>query len=90
MPFYGAPPPLDAVPGIKAELLLHFAGNDTRVNGSWPADEKALKDAGIHYQAFIYPGVEHGFNNDTKPRFDEKEAALAWKRTLALFKRRLA
>lgn len=90
VPFYGPPPPLDAVPAIKAELLLHFAGNDARVNGLWPDYEKALKAAHIRYQGFIYPGVEHGFNNDTTPRFDEKAAALAWKRTLTLFKRTLA
>jgi carboxymethylenebutenolidase len=90
VPFYGPPPALDAVPAIKAELLLHFAGNDARVNGLWPDYEKALKAAGIRYQGFIYPGVEHGFNNDTTPRFDEKAAALAWKRTLALFKRTLS
>lgn len=90
VPFYGPPPPLEAVPSIKAELLLHFAGNDARVNSLWPDYEKALKAAGTRYRAFIYPGVEHGFNNDTTPRFDEKAAALAWKRTMALLKRTLA
>jgi carboxymethylenebutenolidase len=89
VPFYGSPPPLEAVPAIKAELLLNFAGNDQRVDAMWPAYEEALKKAGIRYQAYIYPGVEHGFNNNTTPRFDKDAAALAWSRTLALFKRTL-
>ncbi len=90
VPFYGSPPPsLDGVPAIKAELLLHFAGNDDRVNGQWPPYETALKKAGTRYQAFVYPGVEHGFNNDTTPRFNAEAAALAWGRTIALFRRTL-
>jgi len=88
-PFYGAPPPLEAVPAIKAELALQFAGNDARIDAMWPAYEAALKKAGTRYRAWIYPGVEHGFNNDTTPRFDKDAAALAWERTLALFKRTL-
>jgi carboxymethylenebutenolidase len=89
-PFYGAPAPLADVAAIRAELLLHFAGNDTRINGMWPAYEAALKAAGKTYQAFVYPGVEHGFNNDTTPRFNPEAAALAWGRTLDLFRRKLA
>ncbi|UVO52603.1 dienelactone hydrolase family protein [Sphingomonas sp. SUN039] len=89
VPFYGAPAPLDGVPAIKAELLIQMAGNDTRINGLWPTYETALKAAGVKYQAHIYPGVEHGFNNNTTPRFDKDAAALAWARTLALFKRTL-
>jgi carboxymethylenebutenolidase len=89
VPFYGAPAPLDGVPAIKAELLLQFAGNDTRISGLWPSYEAALKKAGIKYEAYIYPGVEHGFNNNTTPRFDKAAAALAWARTLTLFKRTL-
>ena len=89
VPFYGQPPPLEEVPAIKAELLVNLAGNDTRINGSWPAYEDALKKAGVRYQGFIYAGVEHGFNNDTTPRFNKEAAALAWGRTIALFKRRL-
>ncbi|MGO9392784.1 dienelactone hydrolase family protein [Rhodoblastus sp.] len=88
-PFYGAAPPLDQVAAIKAELLLNFAGKDDRINAAWPAYEAALQQAGVKYQAFIYPGVEHGFNNDTTPRFDEVAAKLAWERTLALFNRTL-
>ena len=87
VPFYGAPPPLDQVASIKAELLLHFAGKDDRINAAWPAYEAALQQAGVKYQAFIYPGVEHGFNNDTTPRFDEAAAKLAWERTITLFNR---
>lgn len=87
--FYGAPPPLEAVHAIRAELLLHFAGNDARVNGLWPPYEEALKKARVKYQAFLYPGVEHGFNNDTTPRFDQAAAKLAWKRTIDLFRRKL-
>ena len=88
-PFYGAPPPLDQVAAIKAELALQFAGKDERINAGWPAYEAALEKAGVKYQAYIYPGVEHGFNNDTTPRFDPAAADLAWQRTLALFNRTL-
>ncbi|MDB5709458.1 MAG: prolyl oligopeptidase family protein, partial [Sphingomonas bacterium] len=90
VPFYGSPPPLDAVPAIKAELLLNFAGNDTRIGAMWPAYEAALKAAGTTYHAYIYPGVEHGFNNDTTPRFNKDAAALAWARTMELFRRKLS
>ncbi|MGN6209347.1 dienelactone hydrolase family protein [Asticcacaulis sp.] len=89
VPFYGAPPPLEAAPDIKAELLLHFAGNDDRVNAQWPAYEAALKAAAIRYHAFVYDGVEHGFNNDTTPRYNAEAAKLAWTRTLDLFNRTL-
>jgi len=88
-PFYGAPPPLDQVPKIKAELMLVFAGNDERTNAMWPAYEAALKAAGARYSAFNYAGAEHGFHNDTTPRYDEKSAQQAWARTLALFNRTL-
>ena len=89
VPFYGAPPPPEAVPAIKAEMLIQLAGNDTRVNAGWPAYEAALKAAGTRYHGWIYPGVEHGFNNNTTPRFDKDAATLAWQRTLALFRRAL-
>lgn len=89
VPFYGSPPPLADVPAIRAALLIHYAGNDARVNASWPDYEAALKQAHVRYQAHIYPGVEHGFNNDTTPRYDKAAADLAWARTLALFRRRL-
>ncbi|MGE0816847.1 MAG: dienelactone hydrolase family protein [Vicinamibacterales bacterium] len=84
-PFYGGPPPIDDVPRIKAQLVLHYAGNDQRVNASWPAYETALKAAGVKYAMHLYPGVEHGFNNDTTPRYDKAAATLAWTRTMELF-----
>ena len=89
-PFYGGAPPLDKVPAIKAEMLLHFAGTDERINAAWPAYEDALTKAGVKYQAFVYPNTQHGFNNDTTPRYDAEAAKLAWGRTLELFKRTLA
>jgi carboxymethylenebutenolidase len=89
VPFYGAAPAPEDVPKIKAALQLHFAGNDARINAGWPAYEKALRSAKIPYEAFTYPGVEHGFNNDTTPRYDEAAAKLAWGRTLACFNKNL-
>ena len=89
VPFYGIPAPLDGVRAIKAELLVQMAGNDARINGLWLNYEVALKAAGVKYEVHIYPGVEHGFNNNTTPRFEKGAAALAWARTLALFKRTL-
>ncbi|HVQ04061.1 MAG TPA: dienelactone hydrolase family protein, partial [Burkholderiaceae bacterium] len=88
-PFYGAPAPADQVGRIKAELLLAFADNDERINAAWPAYETALKGAGVKYEAFKYPGTQHGFNNDTTPRFDAAAAQQAWGRALALFNRTL-
>ena len=89
VPFYGVAPKLDDVPRIRAPLMLHFAGNDQRIDATWPMYEAALKSAGAKYEAFTYPGVEHGFNNDTTPRYDAKAAALAWQRTLAFFAQNL-
>jgi carboxymethylenebutenolidase len=89
VPFYGVAPALADVARIRAPLLLHFAGNDERVNATWPAYEAALKAAHVRYEAHVYPGVEHGFNNDTTPRFDAKAAALGWQRTLAFFAQNL-
>ena len=90
VPFYGSPPTLADVSKIKAELLIHYGGNDTRTNAAWPDYEAALKRAGTRYKAYIYEGAEHGFNNDTTPRFNKVAADLAWARTLALFRRTLA
>ena len=87
MPFYGGAPALDAVPNIKAEVLVHHASKDERLVAGWPKYEEALKAAGVKYQAYIYEGVEHGFNNDTTPRFDANAARLAWARTLEVFNR---
>jgi carboxymethylenebutenolidase len=89
VPFYGMAPATDQVSAIKAELLIHFAAEDERINASWPAYEAALKTAGVKYEAFTYPGTQHGFNNDTTPRFDQAAAKLAWQRTLAVFNRTL-
>jgi carboxymethylenebutenolidase len=89
VPFYGGPAPAEDVPKIKAALLLQFAGADERINASWPAYEAALKAAGVKYEAHIYEGAQHGFNNDTTPRYDEKSAKLAWERTMAFFGKHL-
>jgi carboxymethylenebutenolidase len=89
VPFYGnAPAPSEAAK-VKAPLLVHFAENDQRVNSSWPPYEAALKEAGVQYQAFTYPGTQHGFNNDTTPRYDAEAAKLAWSRTIEFFKKQL-
>ena len=77
------------MPQIKARLLIQLAENDERINAGWPGYEAALKAAKVKYQAFIYPGTQHGFNNDTTPRYDEAAAKLAWRRTIALFDRAL-
>jgi carboxymethylenebutenolidase len=89
VPFYGPVPQADAVARIKAPMLLHYAGNDSRINAGWPGFEAALKAAQVPYEAHIYPGVEHGFNNDTTPRFDAQAAGQAWTRTVAFFRRHL-
>ena len=83
--FYGAQPTADEAAKIKAPLLLHYAGADDRINAGWPTYESALKEAGVNYEAHIYPGVQHGFNNDTTPRYDAGTAKLAWDRTLSFF-----
>jgi len=89
VPFYGAAPPADGVAAIQAPLLLMFADNDDNVNRTWPDYEAALKAAGKRYEAHRYPGTQHGFNNDTTPRFDAAAAGQAWQRTLAFFNRTL-
>jgi carboxymethylenebutenolidase len=85
VPFYGSLPAVADVGGIKAPLLLQFAENDERISAAWPASEAALKAAGVKYQAFVYPGTQHGFNNDTTPRYNKEAAALAWQRTVDFF-----
>ncbi len=89
VPFYGAQPDAEAAARIRAPLLIHYAGEDARINAGWPKYEEALKAAGVRYEAYIYPGVQHGFNNDTTPRFDEAAARLAWQRTVDFFKHHL-
>jgi carboxymethylenebutenolidase len=85
VPFYGSQPDVADVPKIKAPLLLHYAGLDTRITSGWPAYEAALKANGKKYQAYIYENVNHGFHNDTTPRYDKAAADLAWKRTIDFF-----
>ena len=89
VPFYGGPAPAELVSKIKAEMLLMFADNDERINAAWPVYETAMKTAGVKFDAFKYAGTQHGFNNDTTPRFDAAAAQLAWGRTLTLFNRTL-
>jgi carboxymethylenebutenolidase len=90
VPFYGRQPDAADVPKIKSPLLIHYAELDARVNEGWPAYETALKAAGTTYEAFIYPGVNHGFHNDSTPRYDAAAADLAWERTIAFFAKTLA
>ena len=85
VPFYGAQPTAEDAAKIKAPLLIHYAGIDERINAGWPAYEAALKQAGVNYEAHTYPNVQHGFNNDTTPRYDAGTAKLAWDRTVNFF-----
>jgi carboxymethylenebutenolidase len=89
VPFYGTQPPAADVPKIKASLLLHYASNDDRVNEGWPAYEAALKANKIDYTAYVYEGTNHGFHNDTTPRYDAAAAKLAWQRTLDFLNKKL-
>jgi len=89
VPFYGTPPPAADVPRIKASLLLHYAGNDPRVNEGWPAYEAALKANKVDYKAHLYEGASHGFHNDTTPRYNAAAARLAWDRTLEFLNEKL-
>jgi carboxymethylenebutenolidase len=90
VPFYGAAAETAGVPKIKAPLLIHYAETDPRVNEMWPAFETALKAAGVPHQMHIYPGTQHGFHNNSTPRYHEVSAKLAWDRTIAFFKKNLA
>ena len=89
VPFYGNQPPAEEVAKIKAPLLIHYAQNDDRINAGIPAFEAALKANRVRYEMFTYPGTQHGFNNDTTPRYDKAAAALAWQRTMDFFKKNL-
>jgi len=89
VPFYGSSPSAEDAAKIKAPMLIQYAENDQRINASWPAYEAALKAAGVSYQMHMYPGTQHGFNNDTTPRYDEAAARLAWERTVAFFNSQL-
>ena len=90
VPFYGNHPPAEDAAKVKAPLLIHFAGVDERINAAWPGYEAALKAAGAKYTAHQYAGTQHGFNNDTTPRFDAAAARLAWERTMGFFKQTLS
>jgi carboxymethylenebutenolidase len=83
--FYGSAPNLEDVPKIKAPLMIQSAETDERINAAWPGYEAALKTAGVNFERHLYPGTQHGFNNDTTPRYDAAAAKLAWERTLAFF-----
>ena len=83
VPFYGSQPSAADTARIKAPLLIHYAANDDRINAGWPAFEAALKANGVKYQVYTYPGTNHGFHNDTTPRYNEAAAGLAWSRTIA-------
>ncbi len=89
VPFYGRQPAAEDATKIKAQMLYHFGELDAKVNEGWPAWEAALKKAGVNYTAHIYPGANHGFHNDTTPRYDEKSAKLAWERTMEFFNKTL-
>lgn len=89
VPFYGNMPDPSEAAKVKAPMLIHFAESDTRINAAWPAYEAALKAAGVSYAAYTYPGTQHGFNNDTTPRYDEKAAKLAWQRSVEFFNKHL-
>ena len=85
VPFYGSQPSAADAAKIKAPLLIHYASLDTRINEGWPGYEAALKANNVAYTMHMYEGANHGFHNDTTPRYDEAAAKLAWQRTLALF-----
>jgi carboxymethylenebutenolidase len=90
VPYYGAAAETAGVPNIKASLLIQYAENDERINAMWPAFESALKAAGVSYEAHIYPGTQHGFHNNSTPRYNEQAAKLSWERTIVFFKKNLA
>jgi carboxymethylenebutenolidase len=90
VPFYGAAAETKAVPDIKAPLLIQYAENDERINALWPAFEAALKANGVPYEMYMYSGTQHGFHNNSTPRYQEAAAKLAWERTIAFFKKHLA
>ncbi|WP_296698833.1 dienelactone hydrolase family protein [Algoriphagus sp.] len=89
VPFYGGQPSAEEAAKIKAPLMLQYAGLDERVNAGWPDYEKVLKANNVEYQAFVYPDVNHGFHNNTTPRYDEAAATLAWERTIGFFNKHL-
>lgn len=89
-PFYGPAPAADHVPRIRAPLQIHYAGNDERINAMWPEFEAALQASGVPYEMHMYPDTQHGFHNNSTPRYDEAAAELAWSRTIDFFRAHLA
>ena len=89
VPYYGGQAKVEDVPKIKAKLVLQYAGQDARINAGWPPYEEALKANNVAYQMYMYDGTQHGFHNDTTPRYDEAAAKLSWERTLAHFNKNL-
>ena len=90
VPYYGAAAETASVPSIKASLLIQYAENDQRINDMWPAYESALKAAKVPYEVYFYPGTQHGFHNNSTPRYNEAQAKISWDRTVAFFKKNLA
>jgi carboxymethylenebutenolidase len=90
VPYYGRQASVEDVPKIQSPLLLQYAELDTRINEGWPAYEAALRAQGKRYEAYIYPGVNHGFHNDSTPRYDEAAAKLSWDRTIEFFRKHLS
>ena len=89
-PYYGAAADTASVAKIKAPVMSHFAENDERINAMWPAYQAAMKAAGVAHEAHTYAGTQHGFHNNSTPRYNEAAAKLSWDRTLAFFKKNLA
>jgi carboxymethylenebutenolidase len=90
VPFYGAAAETARVPDIKAPLMIQYAETDERINAMWPAFEAAMKASNVRYEMHMYPGTQHGFHNNSTPRYHEPSAKLAWERTIAFFKKHLA
>jgi len=89
VPYYGGQPSSEETPNINAPLMLHFASLDKRVNAGWPDFETSLKENNKEYEAYVYPEVNHGFHNNTTPRYDKEAAELSWSRTISFFKEKL-
>ena len=89
VPFYGRQPAVEDVSKIKASMLIHYAGDDERINAGIPEFEKALKKEGVEYEVYMYEGAQHAFFNDTSPRYNEVASKLAWKRTIDFFNKKL-
>jgi carboxymethylenebutenolidase len=90
VPYYGAAPTAEEAQKFKAAMLIQYAGTDERINAQWPAYEAAMKAAGVRYEHYVYEGTQHGFHNNSTPRYDEKAANLSWDRALAHFRKHLA